>query len=189
MAKTFISFVNDGSFTQKRKHYKLPGRKYSESDGWRNPIIPIMYTTVQIGEPLVKVVICNLDKDAKNYRAVEDDLHMAVPTFTDVEVVKIDLYGLTAIEAFNAIIDTIDDSDEVFACTAYANASMVRLLDAVLHSATRLKGAYIARILDLEGFEIKDALNVFEFDELSSKLRDNPFGLNYIKTVLKEAQA
>lgn len=186
--KTFVCFVRDGSFTQKRKNFKLPRKQHTE-DGWRNPIIPIMYTTVQIGEPVVKVVICNLGKDANNYRAVEDDLHESVPTFTDTEVVKVDLYGLTAIEAFNAIIDTIDKGDEVFACTAYANASMVRLLDAVLHSAARLKGAYIARVLDLEGFEIKDALNVFEIDELSSKLKDNPFGLNYIKTVLKEAQA
>lgn len=186
--KTFVCFVDDHSFTQKRKNFKLPGR-CSKEDGYRNPIIPIMYTTVEVGEWVAKVVICNLGKNPKNYRAVEDDLHMAVPTFTDTKVVKVDLYGLTAIEAFNSIIDTIDSNDEVFACTAYANASMVRLLDTVLHSAARLKGAYIARVLDLENFEIKDALNVFEIDELSSKLKDNPFGLNYIKTVLKEAQA
>lgn len=114
----------------------------------RFPIIPAINGYVAPGEPFRIVAVVQDNEDAKrNYGYLQEELHalcerngLAYPE-RGVECVAgpVDQCVSSNVDVFQALIDLVEDDDELFACVTYGTKPMSMALLTAVRYAYRLK--------------------------------------------------
>lgn len=149
MKKFFATIPLQKEEQLRRFVYAAQGNSKLSMDGTtRFPIIPAINGYVAPGEPFRVIAVVQDNEDAKrNYGYLQEELHalcerngLSYPA-CGVECVDgpADQCVSSNVDLFQALIDRIEDDDELFACVTYGTKPMSMALLTAVRYAYRLK--------------------------------------------------